>query len=57
MQILKRILGNLSEDQVMMGILKEKKIENEFGTRMNRIETEIEEYRVLYANLIEMGGE
>lgn len=57
MQVLKKILGNLSEDQVMVEILKEKKIQNEFSARMKQIEDEIEQYRVLYANLIEEGDE
>ena len=57
MQVLKKILGNLSEDQVMVEILKEKKIQNEFSVRMKQIEDEIEQYRVLYANLIEEGDE
>ena len=57
MQVLKKILGNLSEDQVMVEILKEKKIQNEFSARMKQIEDEIKQYRVLYANLIEEGDE
>ena len=57
MQVLKKILGNLLEDQVMVEILKEKKIQNEFNTRMKQIEEAIDEYRIQYAGLIEMGDE